>query len=414
MEVLYRADGQCYCRKKEVQEMRQPASGSGNEDSAGNNGINQQRVSAQDPQFAPQQLGQQATHDLPNGKLRCYTVPWQPEQGYGYSAALGAANGNGMTQGPPQPGPYETLILPQPLGAPAHLSAGIASRSQSQAGGSTSHGSQVLQQPSAQAQMPSALDNNDYGHPILGGSQSDMTNDSIAFPGFSDTAVPYNAYNHLVGDNHASTISIPTSSGHNNTTPLNCSTPEAQLYQGGNSHQPQVMPQYAAPGLVGSMALSAESQPNNAGISQTPQSCQCGPDCDCLFCAAHPYNVPTTTRLTELQAILDRDARLIPGSPTQSRNEELPKIGDFTSPMMRNSTLESSHNHEVNSATTGRFDTAPQANYIFSTGYQTLQYTVKPDCDDETGTCMCGDACTCIGCMLHKGHNGVPIPMSDV
>jgi hypothetical protein len=320
-----------------------------------------------------------------------------------------------MTQGLPQPGPYETLMLPQPMGILAHASAGIASPSQSQAGGRTSQGNQVLQQPSAPAQMPSASDHNDYDHPIIGEDPSDMTNDSIAFPGYPDTAVPYNTYNHLVGDNHASTLSIATSSGQNNTTPLNPSKPEPQLYQDGNGHQPrQVMPQYAAPGLIRSMVPSAESQPNNNGISQPSQSCQCGPDCDCLFCTAHPYNVPTTTRLTELQAILDRDARTIPGSPTQSRNEELPTNGNFTSPMMPNSTLGSSHNHELNSANTGGFNTALQANYMFSTGYQTLQYTVKPDCSDETGTCMCGDACTCIGCILHKGHDGVPIPMSDV
>ena len=312
-----------------------------------------------------------------------------------------------MTKGFPQPGPYETLILPQPMSIPAHTSAGIVSPSQSLAGGRTSQGNQVLQQPSAQAHIPSASDHNDYSHPIIGEGQSDMTNDSIAFPGYTDTAVPYNAYNHLGGDNHVSTLSIATSSGQNDTTPLNPSTPEPQLYQGSNGRQSQqMMPQYAASGLIGSMAPSAESQPNNDGISQPSQSCQCGPDCDCLFCTAHPYNVSTTTRLTELQAILDRDARIIPGSPTQSRNEELPTNGNLT--------LEPNYDHEINSANIGGFDTAPQANYIYSTGYQTLHYSVKPECDDETGTCMCGDDCTCIGCTLHRGHDGVPLPMSDV
>ncbi|KAJ9638809.1 hypothetical protein H2199_006669 [Coniosporium tulheliwenetii] len=30
-------------------------------------------------------------------------------------------------------------------------------------------------------------------------------------------------------------------------------------------------------------------------------------------------------------------------------------------------------------------------------------------CSDATGLCQCGDGCTCVGCLTHGGHNGVPL-----
>lgn len=33
-----------------------------------------------------------------------------------------------------------------------------------------------------------------------------------------------------------------------------------------------------------------------------------------------------------------------------------------------------------------------------------LQSYTLPGCDDATGTCQCGDGCTCVGCLTHTGH----------
>ena len=35
-----------------------------------------------------------------------------------------------------------------------------------------------------------------------------------------------------------------------------------------------------------------------------------------------------------------------------------------------------------------------------------LQQFVIPGCSDMTGACLCGDGCTCVGCLTHNGHNG--------
>lgn len=41
------------------------------------------------------------------------------------------------------------------------------------------------------------------------------------------------------------------------------------------------------------------------------------------------------------------------------------------------------------------------------------QEMVLPGCNDETGTCQCGDGCECVGCLTHGGHTGVPLEMPE-
>lgn len=41
------------------------------------------------------------------------------------------------------------------------------------------------------------------------------------------------------------------------------------------------------------------------------------------------------------------------------------------------------------------------------------QEMVLPGCNDETGTCQCGDGCECVGCLTHGGHTGVTLEMPE-
>ena len=429
--------GDCICRI--VRREGDPPDGSSNGQFAEHAGVSQQPTFAQGPQLSNPY---QEVHELPDGYIYRHTVPYRPERGFSHGTFPGPANENGMTAGSPWVGPGingfpqadpSAAMMPQQptsfehsMAIPTPAPAAPASPSQPQASCCTKQGDQPLPQPNSQAQTPSGSVRDPYGDLIMGEGQSDMANDSMAFAFSADAAATYGGYKDPVGDNHTPKPSVPTPPGQmdyssmpHTTTPLNHFTQEPQLFQGRNGHQchqcHQVMPQHAASGPIGSTAPCAESNVVTDGISQPSHSCHCGPDCQCLYCTAHPHNVPTTNRVTELQRILDKDLRAFPGSRPQSQYGELPTGDENMMSMMQDSALQPKFNHEMNSASTDGFSTLPpQASYFFTTGYQTLQYSVKPDCNDETGTCMCGDDCACLGCTFHTGHDAIPIPMSEV
>lgn len=59
---------------------------------------------------------------------------------------------------------------------------------------------------------------------------------------------------------------------------------------------------------------------------------------------------------------------------------------------------EAGMNHD--SPSTDQDDTAST---LSPSSFYVQQYNV-PGCSDVTGTCHCGDGCTCVGCLVHSGH----------
>lgn len=79
-----------------------------------------------------------------------------------------------------------------------------------------------------------------------------------------------------------------------------------------NSHQFNTM---ISPG-VPSAALNALTSSHN---------CQCGPGCQCVFCARHPYNAATRENMQDLHQIVLRENQLDwTSNPTQSGHEDYP------------------------------------------------------------------------------------------
>lgn len=96
-----------------------------------------------------------------------------------------------------------------------------------------------------------------------------------------------------------------------------------------------------------------------------------------------------------------------PSRPTyQDRSETqrpLTALNSVAEPTLANPTCpdgESATTHE--SPSTDQEDNAstlsPSSFYV--------QHFQIPGCDDVTGTCHCGDGCTCVGCLVHSGHRG--------
>lgn len=219
---------------------------------------------------------------------------------------------------------------------------------------------------------------------------------------------------------HTTVYSMPATYA----TAENPLTQRQQAYFQQNGHfYSQNVPHYAPLGVVGSAAPSADG---NAVLSLT-HSCTCGPSCQCVFCVAHPYNATTRDRVQTLAHLLPDDVDFPPKNPTQdsytppfqSSAESNPII---TAPnrMHINEILhpsdlpQSTHfsssdfSHEVYQEIPGERlgeVTQPAAS---SSGYLTMEYEYNPlemgRCTDATGTCRCGDDCTCIGCWTHSGH----------
>lgn len=66
--------------------------------------------------------------------------------------------------------------------------------------------------------------------------------------------------------------------------------------------------------------------------------------------------------------------------------------------------------------TSGFEQNSPQQNEDTSTLSPSsffLQSYTLPGCDDATGTCQCGDGCTCTGCLTHTGHQAPQQPPTD-
>ena len=200
----------------------------------------------------------------------------------------------------------------------------------------------------------------------------------------------------------------------------------AQLAQLQHNHTgfSQMVPQYAPSGLLGSAAPSAEG----IMMFNPAHNCNCGDDCLCLGCAAHPYNSTTRHHVQDLRQILENSHEATGSSsrPQSSYGNSasmidvhsmtprvVPSIrGDPTSPARPNSFQASSltgpnfHPSSNNSSPTEL--TFPM---FSSSGYYTMEFPLEQDfpmmgCTDVSGSCKCGSDCACIGCLTHTGHVG--------
>lgn len=157
--------------------------------------------------------------------------------------------------------------------------------------------------------------------------------------------------------------------------------------------------------------------------------CNCGDDCQCLGCATHPFNVTTRKHVQEMGAIITNGDERTPkaanfyhSSPFQGRTTSngfpyyVPNTSSFDHSFQQHqfdgysdpsSTLPNGYssplstNHHMNQE------------LMHPSEYYTFEYPVglPNTCSDLTGSCQCGSDCSCVGCLTHSGHSGVPLDM---
>lgn len=192
-----------------------------------------------------------------------------------------------------------------------------------------------------------------------------------------------------------------------------------------NSHvYTQQVPRYAPLGVIGSAAPPAEAD----GMLSLAHDCTCGPTCQCIFCVAHPYNEPTRDRVQCLADLLSNDGVYSPEthlspygspfhSPTDSSNIPSTNHRMHIEDILHPSDLSQSREFSASGYGSGGHSAIPNGSLaeaaqpaISSSGYLTMEYEFASmpyeRCADSTGTCRCRDACGCVGCLTHSGHDG--------
>lgn len=150
---------------------------------------------------------------------------------------------------------------------------------------------------------------------------------------------------------------------------------------------------YHGHGIVGSAMPFSKSDIRK---DEATLACLCGPGCQCVACASHPFNAATQTRVEELTNIMDENGDFASNEAIRGQtligNEfedgsYLQAVPLLLDPPDIDSTM-----------TRSGFDA------IRFGGYHNLQYNIGSGCG--AGGCRCGEGCQCRGCITHRGHNG--------
>lgn len=168
------------------------------------------------------------------------------------------------------------------------------------------------------------------------------------------------------------------------------------------SQQPPPPPTSIAPGAPYNGTPLPET-------TDTVHSCSCGDTCQCIGCAAHPYNDATQDYVRSAWSSMSIDP---PDLYPTTNNQPQPQSPTAHTP---SSTTSATDNEQSLSASDFFF-----VNYPFSSdgcGGDTMSCPCGDDCqclgctihrqppvacEGEKDTCLCGDSCECVGCEIHN------------
>ncbi|KAI9773002.1 MAG: hypothetical protein M1839_002272 [Geoglossum umbratile] len=212
----------------------------------------------------------------------------------------------------------------------------------------------------------------------------------------------------------------------------------------------QSVPQPVPGGHIGEIVPASASS-----NLMTAHNCNCGTDCDCLGCVAHPYNNRTMNFIRSIRDIIGAEAgqngsrghiqahyggqsptALSParscgnrsiGNPPQETVQscgclyntatELPPQAVAWPPLP--SPKESPAAAATPRSPTSLVSQQPWPKIgegdvenegeeaISATAYFHVDYPIG-GCSEVNG-CLCGEGCTCVGCLTHDGHDGVKL-----
>ncbi|KAI0888233.1 uncharacterized protein GGS22DRAFT_95026 [Annulohypoxylon maeteangense] len=117
---------------------------------------------------------------------------------------------------------------------------------------------------------------------------------------------------------------------------------------------------------------------NEGGPSYTNHVCDCGPGCECLGCASHPYNQVSIQYVREAMALQESLSNGSLDTPTPIADP--PLVGEASPPPTHSPA-------ETESPGANELNLSP-SEFLFV--------------DYGSGICGCGDDCACVNCMIHR------------
>ncbi|PGH08555.1 hypothetical protein GX51_01074 [Blastomyces parvus] len=165
-----------------------------------------------------------------------------------------------------------------------------------------------------------------------------------------------------------------------------------------------------------------------------PHNCNCGDDCQCLGCASHPYNNTTRQYIQQMGYMItsgqddwspeptDNSPR--PALDSHVAHESVSYNNDWPSsslPLHGPNQVQWNFPHTgppldnlgSSVVTPAVYDPNQDQMLMQPAAYYELEYPVGllDPCTNMTGTCQCGANCSCVGCLTHNGHDGVPLEL---
>ncbi|KAJ9202003.1 hypothetical protein DTO021D3_6366 [Paecilomyces variotii] len=195
--------------------------------------------------------------------------------------------------------------------------------------------------------------------------------------------------------------------------------------QWSNTFGPSMQQSFAGSVPYGNMAPPAV-------LDASKHECSCGDDCQCLGCASHPFNNTTRQHIQEMGYMMTigeegqspdglDGSRQSPVSGTMSPTLfGYPETAEGTTSLAGGCCGKAAQNvpeqghpshfdYGLSAQNSSHYDAGQHL--MQPSEYYEVEYPVPlpGSCSDMTGTCQCGNDCSCVGCLTHSGHNGMPL-----
>ena len=168
----------------------------------------------------------------------------------------------------------------------------------------------------------------------------------------------------------------------------------------------------AAPSIPYTPPPIQTGQFNNAPqpLAGTSHECGCGDGCQCVGCAAHPYNEATQSYVRSAWNSMFQEGQ----NGTVTAN-----LGNDQTPLSTNGAASIStptqSQLDANSTTSpapptpsdGASNMSEDQQQLSANDFFFVTYPFDDGCAGDTASCPCGDDCQCIGCVIHGNSSSI-------